>query len=222
MGSSHSLLAACHATDFTHQADLGPIGVNDHMPQLLERLSQYPIAGCFEDALWARDTASWVELRSRAGRPLVMHGAILGPPHKEVLQHPADMYMLGHAKIGDAVRRSGLFEAAGAPFMLQNTGGAITRAMVLHMMCTFPTATFHACTSSETWKDDVSPRSHPRIQHSLTCFLLRFKFVAFLPSSPDCHLYAHVCRWLKSRLHWSPSMVSSGSLRLRTPVAGLA
>ena len=55
---------------------------------------------------------------------------------------PADIYMLGHAKIGDAMRRAGLFAAAGKPFMLQNVGGAITRAMVVHMMAAAPTATF--------------------------------------------------------------------------------
>ena len=52
------------------------------------------------------------------------------------MHQPADAYMLGHSKIGDAVRRAGLMAGAGVPFMLQNTGGAITRAMVLHMMCT--------------------------------------------------------------------------------------
>ena len=54
----------------------------------------------------------------------------------EVMHQPADAYMLGHSMIGDAVRRAGLMAGAGVPFMLQNTGGAITRAMVLHMMCT--------------------------------------------------------------------------------------
>ena len=41
----------------------------------------------------------------------------------------ADAYMLGHSKIGDAMRRAGLFAAGNLPFMLQNVGGAITRAM---------------------------------------------------------------------------------------------
>jgi hypothetical protein len=37
---------------------------------------------------------------------------------------------------------AGLFAAARRPFMLQNVGGAITRAMVVHLMSAFPTATF--------------------------------------------------------------------------------
>ena len=166
--------------DFTHQGNLGPQsrGITDHMPELLERLAEFPVAGCFEDVVWAQDYRSWQELRSRAKRPLVMHGAPSGPPFHEVMHQPADAYMLGHSKIGDAVRRAGLMAGAGVPFMLQNTGGAITRAMVLHMMCTcarlsaasltllarrlshaslpaVPTATFHACTSGEVLKDDV-------------------------------------------------------------------
>ena len=68
---------------------------------------------------------------------------------------PADIYMLGHAKIGDAMRRAGLFAAAGKPFMLQNVGGAITRAMVVHMMAAAPTATFHCHNDYEVWQSDV-------------------------------------------------------------------
>ena len=68
---------------------------------------------------------------------------------------PADIYMLGHAKIGDAMRRAGLFAAAGKPFMLQNVGGAITRAMVMHMMAAAPTATFHCHNDYEVWQSDV-------------------------------------------------------------------
>lgn len=35
------------------------------------------------------------------------------------------------------------------------TGGAITRAMVSHMSCVFPTASFHAISCSEIFADDV-------------------------------------------------------------------
>ena len=40
----------------------------------------------------------------------------------EVFMRPADIYMLGHAKIGDAIRRAGLFAANESPFMLQECG----------------------------------------------------------------------------------------------------
>jgi hypothetical protein len=51
--------------------------------------------------------------------------------------------MLGHSRIGDAVRKAGLFAASDSPFMLQNTGSDITRAMNVHMMAAFPSANFH-------------------------------------------------------------------------------
>eukprot|EP01052_Picozoa_sp_SAG31_P048219 SAG31_NODE_9992_length_1200_cov_1.349682_3_plen_45_part_01 len=35
----------------------------------------------------------------------------------------ADIYMMGHSKIGDAMEMAGHFSAAKAPFMLQNVGG---------------------------------------------------------------------------------------------------
>ena len=63
--------------------------------------------------------------------------------------------MLGHSKIGDAIRRSGLFAADNSPFMLQNVGGNITRAITTHMMAAFPSATFHFFSDCETWKSDV-------------------------------------------------------------------
>jgi len=67
----------------------------------------------------------------------------------------ADAYMLGHAKIGTAIRRAGLFEAAGVPFMLQNVGGNITRALTVHLQAAFPTGSFHFFSDTETWKSDV-------------------------------------------------------------------
>ena len=66
-----------------------------------------------------------------------------------------DVYMRGHQKFGDAIRAAGLFAAGNIPFMLQNVGGTITRAMVCHMMATFPSATFHFIDSSEILKDEV-------------------------------------------------------------------
>ena len=53
------------------------------------------------------------------------------------------------------MRRAGLFAAADTPFMMQNVGGHITRAMTVHMMATFPSANFHHLCDAETWKSDV-------------------------------------------------------------------
>jgi len=67
----------------------------------------------------------------------------------------ADGYMLGHAAVGHVIRRAGLFEAANVPFMMQNTGGNITRAFVVHMAAAFDRATLHHVTGSNLWEEDV-------------------------------------------------------------------
>ncbi len=117
-------------------------GTEDHMPELLDELSQYEIAGCFEDPLPGEDIDGYIELRRRSRLPIVLHHFPTGATY-EVLRRPADAYMLGHSRIGDAVRKAGLFAASDSPFMLQNTGSDITRAMNVHMMAAFPSANFH-------------------------------------------------------------------------------
>ena len=136
-------------------------GTDDHMFALLTKLARYPIAGCFEDALPAEDLPGYIELRKRSPLPVVLHHCPLGATY-EVLMGAADAYMLGHSRIGDAARRAGLFAAGGIPFMLQNVGGDITRAMTCHMMAAFPTANFHFFSDCETWAEDVvHERSQP-------------------------------------------------------------
>lgn len=129
-------------------------GTDDHMPELLAKLEEYPIAGCFEDPLPGEDIEGYIELRKRSRLPIVLHHFPMGATY-EVLMKPADAYMLGHSRIGDAIRRAGLFAADDSPFMLQNVGGTITRTMTTHMMAAFPTATFHFFADTETWQDDV-------------------------------------------------------------------
>jgi L-alanine-DL-glutamate epimerase-like enolase superfamily enzyme len=129
-------------------------GTDDHMPELLGKLAQYPIAGCFEDPLPGEDIQGYIDLRLRSRLPIVLHHFPMGATY-EVMMKPADAYMLGHYKIGDAIRRAGLFAADNSPFMLQNVGGNITRAMTTHMMAAFPTATFHFFSDCEIWSADV-------------------------------------------------------------------
>ena len=129
-------------------------GTDDHMPDLLEKLSQYEIAGCFEDPLPGEDVDGYIELRKRTRLPVVLHHFPTMATY-EIFRKPADAYMLGHWKIGVVIRRAGLFAADNSPFMLQNVGGNITRAMTTHMMAAFPSATFHFFSDCETWKSDV-------------------------------------------------------------------
>ena len=136
-------------------------GTDDHMPELLDKLERFPVAGCFEDPLPPGDMQGYIELRKRTRLPVVLHHFPMGATY-EVLMKPADAYMLGHQLIGEAVRRAGLFAADNSPFMLQNVGGNITRAMTAHMMTAFPSANFHFISTTETWKSDVvSERLEP-------------------------------------------------------------
>ena len=129
-------------------------GSDDHMPDLLERLSKYPIAGCFEDCINPGDVLASIDLRRRIRLPIVRHQAPLECTY-EVLMGAGDVYMRGHQKIGAAIRAAGLFAAGNIPFMLQNVGGTITRAMTAHMTAAFPSAAFHFFNDTETWKSDV-------------------------------------------------------------------
>ena len=129
-------------------------GTDDHMVDLLTRLQEYPIAGCFEDAIDERDIEASIELRQRIRLPIVRHRAALDCSY-EVLMSAGDAYIRGHQLIGAVARQAGLFAAGNIPFMLQNVGTTITRAMTTHMMAAFPSARFHFHSDTETWSDDV-------------------------------------------------------------------
>ena len=140
--------------DFKIHYDLTMGGSQDHMFDLLGRLAEYRIAGCFEDPLEPNEIDGYVELRKRLKLPLVLHHNAMGFTYS-VLHRAADAYMMGHSRIGKAVRSAGVFEAAEMSFMLQNVGGNMTRAMTTHMQSAFKAADFHFIDSSETWKSDV-------------------------------------------------------------------
>ena len=132
--------------------DVNP--AQERLIELLAKLARYPIAGCFEDVLPAQDLPGYIELRQRSPLPVVLHHCPLGATY-EVLMGAADVYMLGHSRIGEAIHRAGLFAAGDIPFMLQNVGGNITRAMTCQMMAAFPSANFHFFSDCETWSADV-------------------------------------------------------------------
>lgn len=140
--------------DFKIHYDITMGGTEDHMFDLLERLAEYPIAGCFEDPLEPHEIDGYIELRKRVKLPVVLHHSAMRFTYS-VLHRAADAYMMGHNRIGKAMRSAGLFEAAEMPFMLQNVGGNMTRAMTTHMQCAFKAASFHFIDSSEQWKSDI-------------------------------------------------------------------
>jgi gluconate/galactonate dehydratase len=129
-------------------------GTDDHMVDLLTRLQEYPIVGCFEDAINEKDIAGSIELRKHIRLPIVRHRAALDCTY-EVLMGAGDAYIRGHQLIGPVTRQAGLFAAGNIPFMLQSVGTTIARAMTTHMMAAFPSASFHFHSDTETWSDDV-------------------------------------------------------------------
>ena len=128
----------------------------DHVVEIAGELAQFPVAGLIEDPLRTFDFEGYKTLRQKCALPIIFHHLPL--QGREALMGLADGYMLGHASIGAVVRRAGLFEAANAPFMTQNTGGHITRAMIVHMAAAFERATLHHVTLDHMWEaDPVEP-----------------------------------------------------------------
>ena len=125
----------------------------EHILGVAGDLCQFPIAGLIEDPLRNFDLDGYKHLRQKCPLPIVFHHLPLGG--REALMGLADGYMLGHAAVGHVIRRAGLFEAANVPFMMQNSGGNITRAFVVHMAAAFDRATLHHVTLSHLWEEDV-------------------------------------------------------------------
>ena len=133
--------------------DLTMGGTNDHTYDLLEKMSEFPVTGAFEDPLFERDIEGYIELRRRVRVPIVLHHAPLGHSF-EIFRRAADACIFG-GRIGYTIRRAGLMAGDNLPFMLQNIGGQITRSMTTHMQSAFKTASFQFHCDAETWKADV-------------------------------------------------------------------
>ena len=125
----------------------------EHIVNLSRRLEKYPIAGAIEDPLTNEDFEGYKQLRLRSRIPIYFHHLRL--TGREAMLGLADGYLMGHTPIGQLIMRAGLFEGANMPFMMQNTGGNITRAFVAHMASVFPTATIHHVTGTDLWSEDV-------------------------------------------------------------------
>jgi len=134
--------------------DLTMGGTDDHLPELLEQISRFEIAGGFEDPLPEKDIEGYAELRAKSRLPIWYHHSPLGVGF-EAQRRAVDGFILGHARIGDAIRRAGLLAQLEIPCSLQNVGGTITRAMTIHMQAAFKTAWLHCNNDTESWGDDV-------------------------------------------------------------------
>ena len=133
--------------------DMNFDGTVEQIVDVSRKLEKYPVAGAIEDPLANEDFEGYKQLRLRSRIPIYFHHLPL--QGREALLGLADAYMMGHTPIGKLIMRAGLFEAANVPFMMQNTGGNVTRALVVHMASVFPTATLHHVTATDLWAEDV-------------------------------------------------------------------
>ena len=135
--------------------DLTHFGHNGQNPDLVERISHSPIAGCFEDPLeQMNDIESYIDLKKSIRLPILRHGSRIQHTF-DVLKQSADGYIVGHLKLGVVIRRAGLFASTNVPFTVQWAGGGISRAMVSHMQSAFKTASLPFVTTSEIYASDV-------------------------------------------------------------------
>lgn len=140
---------------FRVHLDFTMAGTDDHVFELLEKITEFPIAGCFEDPLPTPDIQGHAELRAKCKLPILYHHSPLGAGH-ETQFRAADGYILGSGSIGNAIRHAGLFAQLDIPFSIQCPGGMMLRAMASHLHAVFKTATQQFNTDTETWKADVT------------------------------------------------------------------
>ena len=86
----------------------------DQILTLARELARFPVAGMIEDPLRTHDMEGHKLLRAKCPLPIIFHHCPLGG--REAMMGIADGYMLGHAPVGQTIRRTGLFEAANVPF----------------------------------------------------------------------------------------------------------
>ena len=125
----------------------------DHVLQLAYELAKYPIAGAIEDPLRTHHSEGYRLLREKSPLPIYFHQVPIGV--REAILGLVDGYMVGHSPIGPVISQAGLFEAANVPFMTQNTGGNIMRAISTHIGAAFPMATLHHANLCHLWSEDV-------------------------------------------------------------------
>lgn len=130
-------------------------GTDDHVFELLEKISRFPIAGCFEDPMVSADLLGYADLRAKCRLPILYHHSPLGSG-PETQFRAVDGYILGAGPIGYQIRHAGLFQLLNIPFSMQCPGGMILRAMAIHLHAAFKAATQHFNTDTETWKMDVT------------------------------------------------------------------
>ena len=134
--------------DFNHNRTLGTI-----LPIIDELERNYPIVGFIEDPLPWDDIAGWRVLREKTRIPLIMHMPRLGGM-QEFIHGCADMYMIGGG-IGNTMMSGFAYGKANVQTIIQQSGGALMKAMTMHQAAVLPTASAHTITLDDQYDEDI-------------------------------------------------------------------
>lgn len=136
--------------DFNHNRSPGVV-----LPILAEMERDHShIVGFVEDPLPWQDVDGWARLRAKSKIPLIMHVPQLGGI-QEVMAGAADIYMTGGA-IGRTLRAGFAYGQANVQTLIQQSGGALMKALTLHQAAVLPTATAHVITLDDQYERDIA------------------------------------------------------------------
>jgi L-alanine-DL-glutamate epimerase-like enolase superfamily enzyme len=136
------------------------------MYPVLKELEKFPVAGRVEDPVKDDDHDGYRMLRAKCALPILVHH---GAPSLEyfLLHQLCDGFMAGHAPVGQAIRLAALAETTNTPFMLQQSGGTITRAFLAHEAAVFRMAAIDHVDICHLWKEDVTVETLPVVGGSV-------------------------------------------------------
>ena len=148
-------------------ADVAPPGFKLHwdlnhgrtpgviLPIVAELERSFPhLVGYFEDPLPWQDLDGWARLRAKTQIPLIMHMPQLGGI-QEVIAGAADIYMIGGG-IGRTLQAGFAYARANVQSLIQQSGGALMKALTLHQAAVLPTATAHTITLDDQYERDIA------------------------------------------------------------------
>ncbi len=138
-------------------------------PLVAEIEQNHPIVGWIEDALPKHDVDGWRRLRQQTQIPLVMHRTVLGGL-QEAMLGMADIFMIagGHTEpsIADTLSRGFAYGKANVQVIMQVTGGALAKALAMHMSAVLPTATGHSIDLDDQYEEDIVREPIPVVEGS--------------------------------------------------------
>ena len=134
--------------DLNHNRTMGSI-----LPIIAE-LENHPIVGFVEDPLIWSDIDGWRKLREKTKIPVIMHVPQLGGL-QEVIHGVADIYMIG-GRIGDTLQSGFGYGKANIQCLIQQSGGALMKALTLHQAAVLLTASVHTINCEDQYEEDIA------------------------------------------------------------------